>query len=246
MRKPSRAAGRPSRAPSCRGSEGIEYPLADRLHRIERLRDIGEQDLRIVVGFVDRHPGEGLAVALGPLGQDGRLPVAGRRDHRGDRTTVTPLEPLDKRRTTHRPGPKQGTVKLAVKRSNAGPSAPSEAQFAGAARCRPMPGGLPWNCVPFQDRPHLESGQERQSEQKPRPAPNAARRRQAGRRLGNAATCPPIRNLGGLAGWRCWRPRILPCRGTPLIRPWADAGLRWRRTQRSRPLPAMISLTTMG
>ena len=66
------------------------------------------------------------------------------------------------------------------------------AQFAGAARCRPMPGGLLWNCVPFQDRPHFESGQGRQSEQRPRPAPNAAIRRRAGRRLGNAATCPPI------------------------------------------------------
>ena len=69
------------------------------------------------------------------------------------------------------------------------------AQFAGAARCRPMPGGLLWNCVPFQDRPHFESGQGRQSEQRPRLAPNAAIRRRAGRRLGNAATCPPIGTL---------------------------------------------------
>ena len=50
-----------------RRGQRVEDPLVDRLDRIQRLRDIGEQDLRIVVPFVDRYPGERLAVALGPL-----------------------------------------------------------------------------------------------------------------------------------------------------------------------------------
>jgi hypothetical protein len=45
-------------------------------------------------------------------------------------------------------------------------------QFAGVAHCRPMPGGLPWNCMPFQDRSGFESGQGRQ---RTRLTPNAAR-----------------------------------------------------------------------
>ena len=51
------------RAP--RGCQGAEYPPVDRLHRIQRARDVAEQDLRIVVPFIQRHPGERQVTVLG-------------------------------------------------------------------------------------------------------------------------------------------------------------------------------------
>jgi hypothetical protein len=42
-----------------RGSQCVEHRLADRFDGVERFGDIGEQDLRVVVPLVDRHPGEG-------------------------------------------------------------------------------------------------------------------------------------------------------------------------------------------
>ena len=42
-----------------RGGQRVEHPLTDRLHRIQRLRHVAEQDLRVVVPLIDRHPGEG-------------------------------------------------------------------------------------------------------------------------------------------------------------------------------------------
>ena len=233
MRKPSRAAGRPSRAPSCRGSEGIEYPLADRLHRIERLRDIGEQDLRIVVGFVDRHPGEGLAVALGPLGQHGRLPVAGRRDHRGDRTAATPLEPLDQRRTTHRPGPKQGTVKLrrqkVERRSVCTIRRPSSLAQLAVAQCPMASPRIACRSRIGRTLNQVKSDKVNKGRVRPQT-------RRDGVELDGGREMPPrVRrsgNLGGLAGWRCWRSCILSVQGDaadpPLGGCWACAGRRTR------------------
>ena len=66
-RMPTPAAGRPSRAPSLPAGEHIEYPPVHALHRVERFGDIGEQDLRVVVRFVDRHPREGSWITVGPL-----------------------------------------------------------------------------------------------------------------------------------------------------------------------------------
>ena len=68
-----------------RRGQRVEHPIADRLHRIEGLGHVAEQDLRVVVRLVDRHPREGLAVVLRPLRQQGGLPVTRRGDHRHDR-----------------------------------------------------------------------------------------------------------------------------------------------------------------
>jgi len=99
-----------NRAP--RGGQRVEYPPAHRLDGIERFGDVGEQDLRVVVLLAYRHPGERLAVTLGPLRQQRRLAVTGRRDCRHDRTGVLPRQLLDRRRPPDRPGPHQGTARL--------------------------------------------------------------------------------------------------------------------------------------
>jgi len=38
------------------GGQRVKHPPADRLDGIERLGDVGEQDLRVVVLLVGRHP----------------------------------------------------------------------------------------------------------------------------------------------------------------------------------------------
>ena len=97
---------------AARGGQRIEYPLAKRLDRIERLSDIGEQDLRVVVPLVQRHPRERLAVALGPLRQQRRLPVPGRRDHRDHRERPALPEPVNQGQPAHAAGPDHGMAQL--------------------------------------------------------------------------------------------------------------------------------------
>ena len=97
---------------AARGGQRVEYPLVDRLDRIERFGDVGEQDLRVVVPFVQRHPGEGLAVALGPLRQQRRLPVPGRRHHRHDRKRRALPQPVNKGQPAHAARPYHRTAQL--------------------------------------------------------------------------------------------------------------------------------------
>ena len=122
-----------------RGGQRVEHPLIDRLDRIERFRDIAEQDLRVVVCLVDRHPREGLAVTLGPLRQQRRLAVAagattetiGRGSPRARRSI------RDERRTV--PGRISGRQSLDATRSNAGPPARRDRPSAHAPRSRLRP-----------------------------------------------------------------------------------------------------------
>ena len=107
-----------------RGSKRIKHPSVDRLDRIERFRDIGEQDLRIVVPVIDRHPRKRLAVALGPLRQQRRLPVSRRCDHRNDRTRLAAPQPFDQRQTMDSSGPHHADGgSFDARRSNTGPPA---------------------------------------------------------------------------------------------------------------------------
>ena len=45
-------------------------------------------------------PREGLAIALGPLRQQGRFAVTRRRDHRDNRAGIAPRQPFDQRQAT--------------------------------------------------------------------------------------------------------------------------------------------------
>jgi hypothetical protein len=74
-----------------------EHARIDGLDPVERGGDVGEQDDRVVVPVVGRDPaGPGLVV-LGPLGEDRRLSVAGRRDDRDDRRAAVGDEPAEQR-----------------------------------------------------------------------------------------------------------------------------------------------------
>ena len=135
------------------GSKRIEYPPADRLDRIERFRDVAEQDFRVVVCFVDRYPRERLTVTLGPLRQQRRLAVAGRRDHRNDRARAGPRQTFDQGRTAHRLGPDQRAMELGrdkVERRPArtlGPAVPLT--HVALAHDPPVPpNGLPLHNLP--------------------------------------------------------------------------------------------------
>ena len=97
---------------AARGCQRLKHPLADRLHRVQRLRDVAEQHLRVVVGFVHRHPRKRLVIALSPLRQQRRLPVTRRRHHRDDRAGGARPQPLDQQRTTDGPGPDRRAADL--------------------------------------------------------------------------------------------------------------------------------------
>lgn len=88
-----------------RGGKCLEDPVIDRLYRVERFGNVAEQGLRVVVRRLDRDPREGLTAGLGPLGQQGGLAIAGRRDHRDNRRQVASLQPFDQRGAANRPGP---------------------------------------------------------------------------------------------------------------------------------------------
>ncbi len=146
-----------------RGGQRVEHPSVDRLDRVQRFRDIGQQDLRIVVPFVDRHPRERLAIALGPLRKQRRLPVTRRRDHRDNRTPIAPRQPFDQRRTTDGPGPYHRTAELRrqkVERRTARPVRPvGPFTHAAAAHAPTMPPGMVRRSMIF---PSHGSGQARQ------------------------------------------------------------------------------------
>ena len=95
-----------------RRGERLEHPLVDRLHRVQRRRHVAEQDLRVVVPVVYGHPGERLPVELGPLCQQRRLAVPGRRDHRHDRGRAVRRQPADQRGAGDGPGPRRRAAEL--------------------------------------------------------------------------------------------------------------------------------------
>ena len=57
----------------------VEHSRVQRADAVERGREVAQEDDRVVVPLVERHPGERAPVAQGPLGQQRRLAVAGCR-----------------------------------------------------------------------------------------------------------------------------------------------------------------------
>ena len=94
------------------GVERVEDPPADGLHRIERLGHVGQQDLRVVVRLLDRHPGESLATARSPLRQQRCLPVAGRRGDRDEPTSIAVGQAFEQNRTPDGSRPHQRMQQL--------------------------------------------------------------------------------------------------------------------------------------
>ena len=99
---------------------GAEHVRVDRLDPIQRGGKVGQQHRRVVVVVVDRDPGHPPLVSLSPLGQQGRLAVAGRGDHtdqpwRGRRAAGRPARsgarsPAGPRVGGAWPPPAQGTA----------------------------------------------------------------------------------------------------------------------------------------
>ena len=73
------------------------------LEPVERHGQLCEQARHIVVGLVDRQPGDGPAFALGPLCGERRLPVSGRGGQRDERRGGR-SQAIHERRSRHRPG----------------------------------------------------------------------------------------------------------------------------------------------
>jgi hypothetical protein len=61
----------------------------------ERPRDRRAEATRLVVGVIDRHPGDGARIAVEPVHEQRRLPVAGRSDDQGERDVGRLLEPAE-------------------------------------------------------------------------------------------------------------------------------------------------------
>ena len=90
---------RPILGPASR-RDGRRVARAD---AVERLREPGEEDGRVVVGLVDGEPGAGPAFALGPLRRERRLAVSGRGDEQDEGRRRRP-QPIHERGPRHRPG----------------------------------------------------------------------------------------------------------------------------------------------
>ena len=84
----------------------VEPLEVDRFDPVERGRGVGEQALGIVVALVHRQPRDARGAALGPLCEQRRLAVAGRRDDRDDRTVTVRVEPVQHAGTTNALGPR--------------------------------------------------------------------------------------------------------------------------------------------
>jgi hypothetical protein len=91
------------RRPGARCGQGPEDARVDRLDPIQRDREVGQQHRGIVVALVHREPTHPGALALGPLGQQGRFAVTGRSDHRDDRRGMRSQQPIQQRRAGHDP-----------------------------------------------------------------------------------------------------------------------------------------------
>ena len=109
--------GQPGHRPKDRGARSgqpANDPGVDRLDPIQRDRDIGQQHRRIVVARVYRHPTHPRTLALGPLGQQGRLAIAGRGHHTHHRHPIRGQQPLHQPDPGHDPRPGRGWVQLGL------------------------------------------------------------------------------------------------------------------------------------
>jgi hypothetical protein len=94
--------------------QGLEHSRVDRLHPVQRDRDIAQQDHRVVVAPVDRDPGDPIPLPRGPLGQDRGLAIAGRGDHTDERRGLRVEQLLDQLGPGHDPRPGPGRMELGL------------------------------------------------------------------------------------------------------------------------------------
>ena len=89
------------------------HPLADpRPHPVQRGHRMPPEPGRVVVAGVQRQPGHGMPAAPGPLGQQDRLAVPGRRADQDQSPCPALVEPLRQPRARHQIGPQPGHVQL--------------------------------------------------------------------------------------------------------------------------------------
>ena len=91
--RPDRCAG---------GGQSLEDGRVDRRDPVERNRDVREEDDRIVVAVVDRHPGERTLISAGPLGEQRGLSVPDLGDDPHHRHPARPEQASDELRPRHR------------------------------------------------------------------------------------------------------------------------------------------------
>ena len=84
-----------------REGQGLEHVRVDWLDPVQRDRNVGQQDHRVVVGPIDRDPGDPAPFPLGPLGQQSGLAVAGRGHHAHERGGLGGKQVLDHRGPGH-------------------------------------------------------------------------------------------------------------------------------------------------
>ena len=92
----------------------LEHSRVDRLHPVQRDRDIAQQDHRVVVAPVDRDPGDPIPLPRGPLGQDRGLAIAGRGDHTDEGRGLRVEQPLDQLGPGYDPRPGPGRMELGL------------------------------------------------------------------------------------------------------------------------------------
>ena len=102
--------------------------------RSRRRLQVGQQQRRIIVALVDSDPGHRARLAFGPLGQQGRLAIAGRGDHADHRHPSRGEQPIHQQGPGH--GPRAGPAAGAADSTNSNddPSQDRGWRFGLAAR----------------------------------------------------------------------------------------------------------------
>ena len=109
-----------------RAGEGqrSQHRGCDRLDPVQGRREVGQQNGRIIVAVVGRDPGDPRLPALGPLRQQCRLAVAGRRDNGDHSRCFDGVQPVDQRGPGHDPRPAGRPAQLRLQQRKAGLHSP--------------------------------------------------------------------------------------------------------------------------
>ena len=138
---------RPQRVSS--GRHATEHSTVDGLDGVQRRRDVAEEHHGVVVGVVERHPGERPHVLGRPLGEQRGLPVPGGRRDADVARLVAPAESRDERRPAQRAPPLRRNCELRREQveggraarllADAGPEGPCGDAVFRSTRCTKRP-----------------------------------------------------------------------------------------------------------
>src|SRR5512144_768138 len=121
----------------------LEGPLVDRLHAMQSQHHVRDQECRIAIGGIERHPCERAFGDVLPLSQQRCLAVSCRRVDDDQRNVTRRSEPVHKPGAQHETVPANGPPQLRLDWDE-----PYRAEFPTLALCQPCPDRDAWIRAP--------------------------------------------------------------------------------------------------